>query len=214
MWMDSPKGAVTRPPSPRPAPPLNPPQPSDASRYFLLLTFWCDEWHYAAATTSNTASASRLTAVSSQVTTNTEARVGRFSVSRAQEQSPDCSHTPPPAAQAANGPRDLGRTLIPDPAHKASLPSLNNNSFNNSYISSDNDSELEDEGFKREIALLREKQVASRSFSLYVTVLSPLWLLSVAGHCGPKIVGCALLLPSSLEVKNSLSSIASSFFFS
>lgn len=196
--MDSPKGAITRPPSPHPAPLLNPPQPSDASRYFLFLTLWYTEWYYAAGTKSNTASASRLIAVSSQVTTNTEARVGRFSVSRAQEQSPDCSQTAPPAAQAANGPRDLGRTLIPDPAHKASLPSLNNNSFNNSYISSDNDSELEDEGFKREIALLREKQVTSWSFLSNVTVLSPLVVLSIMGYCGPKIVGCALLLPSSL----------------
>lgn len=146
----------------------------------------------------DTANAPRLIAVSSQVTTNTEARVGRFSVSRAQEQSPDSGQSPPPAAQAANGPRDLGRTPIPDPAHKASLPSLNNNSFNNSYISSDNDSELEDEGFKREIALLREKQVASWSFLSSAAVLSPLWLLRITGYCGPKIVGCSLLLTSSL----------------
>lgn len=96
-----------------------------------------------------------------QVTTNPEARVGRFSVSRAQEQSLDSSQAHPPAAQAANGPSNLGQILSPDPAHKASLPSLNNNSFNNSYISSDNDSEFEDEDFKREVSLLREKQVTS-----------------------------------------------------
>lgn len=97
-----------------------------------------------------------------QVTTNPEARVGRFSVSRAQDQSLDSSQAHPPVAQAANGPSNLGQILSPDPAHKASLPSLNN-SFSNSYISSDNDSEFEDEDFKREVSLLREKQVASSS---------------------------------------------------
>ncbi len=96
-----------------------------------------------------------------QVTTNPEARVGRFSVSRAPEQSLEPRPTPPPAAQAANGPCD--QMLSPDPTHKASLPSLNNNSFNNSYISSDNDSEFEDEDFKREVSRLREKQVIPSS---------------------------------------------------
>lgn len=94
-----------------------------------------------------------------QVTTNAEARVGRFSVSRAQEQSLESKQSPPPAAQAANGPRDPGQVLSPDSTHKASLPSLNNNSFNNSYISSDNDSEFEDEDFRREVNRLREKHM-------------------------------------------------------
>ncbi|XP_030006238.1 serine/threonine-protein kinase WNK1 isoform X2 [Sphaeramia orbicularis] len=95
-----------------------------------------------------------------QVTTNPEARVGRFSVSRAQEQSLEPKQSPPPAAQASNGPSDPGQALTPDSAHKASLPSLNNNnSFNNSYISSDNDSEFEDEDFKREVNRLREKHM-------------------------------------------------------
>lgn len=89
------------------------------------------------------------------------ARVGRFSVSRAQEQSFDPSQTALPAAPAAKPPNDLGHTLSPDPTHKASLPNLNNNSFNNSFFSSDNDSEFEDEDFKREVSLLREKQVTS-----------------------------------------------------
>lgn len=92
-----------------------------------------------------------------QVTTNPEARVGRFSVSRAQEQSLESRQAPPPAAQASNGPSDPGQFLSPDSIHKTSLPSLNNNSFNNSYISSDNDSEFEDEDFKREVSRLREK---------------------------------------------------------
>lgn len=48
--------------------------------------------------------------------------------------------------------------MTPDSTHKASLPSLNN-SFNNSYISSDNDSEFEDEDFKREVTRLREKHM-------------------------------------------------------
>ncbi|KAM9705803.1 serine/threonine-protein kinase WNK1 isoform 12-T12 [Menidia menidia] len=94
-----------------------------------------------------------------QVSTNTEARVGRFSVSRAQEQSPESRQSPPPADQAANGTSDPGQVLTPDSPHKASLPSLNNNSFNNSYISSDNDSEFEDEDFKREVNRLREKHM-------------------------------------------------------
>lgn len=101
------------------------------------------------------------------MTTSPEARVGRFSVSRAQETSLDSSQTAPPAAPptapASRRPNDLGHTLSPDPAQKASLPNLNNNSFNNSYFSSDNDSEFEDEDFKREVSLLREKQVASCS---------------------------------------------------
>lgn len=64
-----------------------------------------------------------------------------------------------PSPRATNGPSDPGPLLSPDQAHKSSLPSLNNNSFNNSYISSDNDSEFEDEDFRREVRLLREKQV-------------------------------------------------------
>ncbi|XP_015247907.1 PREDICTED: serine/threonine-protein kinase WNK1 isoform X4 [Cyprinodon variegatus] len=90
-----------------------------------------------------------------QVTTNPESRVGRFSVSRAQEP----KQSPPPAAPAANGPSDPGQVPSPDSPHKASLPSLNNNSFNNSYMSSDNDSEFEDEDFKREVSRLREKHI-------------------------------------------------------
>ncbi|RVE56777.1 hypothetical protein OJAV_G00224370 [Oryzias javanicus] len=43
--------------------------------------------------------------------------------------------------------------------HKTSLPTLNTNSYSNSYISSDNDSEYEDEDFKREVGRLREKHM-------------------------------------------------------
>ncbi|KAM4711853.1 serine/threonine-protein kinase WNK1 isoform 2-T2 [Anableps anableps] len=94
-----------------------------------------------------------------QVTTNPETRVGRFSVSCAQEQTQEPKQSPPPAARAANGPSDPGQVLSPDSPPKASLPSLNNNSFNNSYMSSDNDSEFEDEDFKREVRGLREKHI-------------------------------------------------------
>ncbi|XP_032445268.1 serine/threonine-protein kinase WNK1 isoform X4 [Xiphophorus hellerii] len=95
-----------------------------------------------------------------QVTTNSETRVGRFSVSRAQEQNQEPKQSPPPAARvAANGPSNPGQVLSPDSPHKASLPSLNNNSFNNSYMSSDNDSEFEDEDFKQEVRGLREKHI-------------------------------------------------------
>ncbi|KAK7878692.1 hypothetical protein WMY93_030528 [Mugilogobius chulae] len=92
-----------------------------------------------------------------QVTTSTEARVGRFSVSRAPDQSPP----PPlqtPSTPATNGPSDPVQIVSPFSPHKASLPSLNN-SFNNSYLSSDNDSEFEDEDFQREVNRLREKHL-------------------------------------------------------
>ncbi|XP_061523679.1 serine/threonine-protein kinase WNK1 isoform X9 [Phycodurus eques] len=96
-----------------------------------------------------------------QVTTNSEARVGRFSVSPAQEQSTEPRPSPPPPAQAANGPAEPAHSPSLDAAHKVSLPSLNSsNSFNNSYISSDNDSEFEDEDFKREINRLQEKHLS------------------------------------------------------
>lgn len=93
--------------------------------------------------------------------------MGRFSVSRAQEQSPESWQTPPPAAQAANG-QIGGQILGPDSTHKVSLLSLNNNSFNNSYISSDNDSEFEDEDFKREVTRLRDKYVIPSSRLQYL----------------------------------------------
>ncbi|KAJ4924799.1 hypothetical protein JOQ06_003749 [Pogonophryne albipinna] len=94
-----------------------------------------------------------------QVTTSPEARVGRFSVSRAQEQNLESGPTPRPASPAANGPSHPAQVLSPDSTHKVSLPSLNNNSFNNSYISSDNDSEFEDEDFKLEVSHLTEKHM-------------------------------------------------------
>ncbi|XP_055009813.1 serine/threonine-protein kinase WNK1-like [Boleophthalmus pectinirostris] len=101
-----------------------------------------------------------------QVTTSTEARVGRFSVSRAPDQSPEAVKSPPPvqppSTPATNGPSAPVQIPSPDSPHKASLPGLNNsfsNSFNNSYLSSDNDSEFEDEDFQREVNRLREKHM-------------------------------------------------------
>ncbi|XP_061662759.1 serine/threonine-protein kinase WNK1 isoform X2 [Syngnathoides biaculeatus] len=96
-----------------------------------------------------------------QVSTNSDAQVGRFSVSLTQEQSTEPRPWSPPLARAANGPAEPGHSPVPDAAHKTSLPGLNSsNSFNNSYISSDNDSEFEDEDFKREINRLREKHLS------------------------------------------------------
>uniref|UniRef100_A0AAY4D8Y0 non-specific serine/threonine protein kinase n=1 Tax=Denticeps clupeoides TaxID=299321 RepID=A0AAY4D8Y0_9TELE len=87
-----------------------------------------------------------------QVTTNTDTKVGRFSVSRAQEEAPSPNAKPcKPQASVGNGPAILS------PEGKSSVPSLNN-SFN-SYMSSDNDSELEDEDFRREVGHLREKHM-------------------------------------------------------
>uniref|UniRef100_A0A096LQH5 non-specific serine/threonine protein kinase n=1 Tax=Poecilia formosa TaxID=48698 RepID=A0A096LQH5_POEFO len=82
-----------------------------------------------------------------------------FSRAQEQTQQPEQSPPPPAARAAANGPSDPGQVLSPDSPHKASLPSLNNNSFNNSYMSSDNDSEFEDEDFKQEVRGLREKHI-------------------------------------------------------
>uniref|UniRef100_A0A4W5RNZ2 Uncharacterized protein n=1 Tax=Hucho hucho TaxID=62062 RepID=A0A4W5RNZ2_9TELE len=90
-----------------------------------------------------------------QVTTNApDARVGRFSVSRAQDEAAEAGLEQPPTSQA-NGPStDPGSaTMLLSPEDKqSSLPSLNN-----SYMSSDNDSEFEDEDLKREVNRLREK---------------------------------------------------------
>ncbi|XP_077450642.1 serine/threonine-protein kinase WNK1 [Stigmatopora argus] len=86
-----------------------------------------------------------------QVSTNSEARVGRFSVSPATEQSAE----PGPSRRPANGPAE------PNPPHKISLTSLNSGRpLNNCYASSDNDSELEDEDFKREVNRLQEKHLS------------------------------------------------------
>ncbi|XP_064816383.1 serine/threonine-protein kinase WNK1-like isoform X5 [Oncorhynchus masou masou] len=92
-----------------------------------------------------------------QVTTNAlDARVGRFSVSRAQDEAAEAGLEQTPASQA-NGPSiDPGSaTVLFSPEDKqSSLPSLNN-----SYMSSDNDSEFEDEDLKREVNRLREKHM-------------------------------------------------------
>ncbi|XP_077565488.1 serine/threonine-protein kinase WNK1 isoform X3 [Stigmatopora nigra] len=86
-----------------------------------------------------------------QVSTNWEARVGRFSVSPAKEQSAG----PGPCGRPANGPAESNAP------HKISLSSLNSGRpLNNCYASSDNDSELEDEDFKREVNRLREKHLS------------------------------------------------------
>uniref|UniRef100_A0A673NLX2 non-specific serine/threonine protein kinase n=1 Tax=Sinocyclocheilus rhinocerous TaxID=307959 RepID=A0A673NLX2_9TELE len=86
-----------------------------------------------------------------QVTTKTDTQVGRFSVSREQDEAPVASlHSPEPqpAPQAhpavGNGP--------------AQSPGSLNNSIS-SYFSSDNDSEFEDEDFKREVTTKTDTQV-------------------------------------------------------
>lgn len=86
-----------------------------------------------------------------QVTTKTDTKVGRFSVSSAQDEGTTASLQPPepqPAPQVhpamGNGP--------------AQSPGSLNNSVS-SYFSSDNDSEFEDDDFKKEVNKLREKYV-------------------------------------------------------
>lgn len=76
--------------------------------------------------------------------------------------------------------------MSPDSAHRASLPSLNNNSFNNSYISSDNDSEFEDEDFKLEVSHLREKLVFPKNTSERKQLcypIKPLFFHFTGLHC-------------------------------
>ncbi|KAI1888495.1 hypothetical protein AGOR_G00185750 [Albula goreensis] len=85
-----------------------------------------------------------------QVTTTADTKVGRFSVSRAQDETPAPGPVADPQPVLPNGP-----AISPD--SKATPQSLNN-SFN-SYMSSDNDSEFEDEDFKREVNRLREKHM-------------------------------------------------------
>ncbi|KAG9280204.1 serine/threonine-protein kinase WNK1 [Astyanax mexicanus] len=90
-----------------------------------------------------------------QVTTRADTKVGRFSVRPAADDPPasEAPLSPEPQPQAhpvvGNGP-----ALSPEGKSLASL----NNSFN-SYFSSDNDSEFEDEDFKREVSKLREKHM-------------------------------------------------------
>ncbi|XP_051546871.1 serine/threonine-protein kinase WNK1-like isoform X2 [Myxocyprinus asiaticus] len=98
-----------------------------------------------------TASPQHTTIGRFQVTTKTDTKVGRFSVSSAQDEAPLASLQPPepqPLLQAhpamGNGP--------------AQSPGSLNNSVS-SYLSSDNDSEFEDEDFKREVSKLREKHM-------------------------------------------------------
>ncbi|XP_040201206.1 serine/threonine-protein kinase WNK1 isoform X3 [Rana temporaria] len=120
-----------------------------------------------------------------QVTTSIADRVGRFSVSRAQD-GPSSGHTETEQPRASspkmqphlNGPsshtessatlsdppkgvhdESLGSPVMPHPlGSKASLQSLSN-SFNSSYMSSDNESDIEDEELKKELRRLRDKHL-------------------------------------------------------
>ncbi|XP_048124713.1 serine/threonine-protein kinase WNK1, partial [Alosa alosa] len=87
-----------------------------------------------------------------QVTSTGDTRVGRFCVSRSQDEvvtlATASPHAQEPPLSLGNGP----------PAHSPEGRSLNN-SLKNSYLSSDNDSEMEDEDFKREISRLRDKHM-------------------------------------------------------
>ncbi|XP_018431920.1 PREDICTED: serine/threonine-protein kinase WNK1 [Nanorana parkeri] len=120
-----------------------------------------------------------------QVTTSTTDRVGRFSVSRAQDdlssghtetEQPRASSpkTPPhlngpsshpeSSATLSDPPKEghddsLGSPVMPHPlGSKVSLQSLSN-SFNSSYMSSDNESDIEDEELKKELRRLRDKHL-------------------------------------------------------
>ncbi|XP_066524367.1 serine/threonine-protein kinase WNK1 isoform X3 [Hoplias malabaricus] len=95
-----------------------------------------------------------------QVTTRTDTKVGRFSVRRAPDDPPASTPEAPKSPETPNSqpraPPSMGNGPALGPEGK-SLASLNN-SFN-SYLSSDNDSEFEDEDFKHEVSRLREKHM-------------------------------------------------------
>ncbi|XP_069821251.1 serine/threonine-protein kinase WNK1 isoform X1 [Dendropsophus ebraccatus] len=120
-----------------------------------------------------------------QVTASTTDRVGRFSVSRAPDElSAGCTdpERPQPSSPKTqphlNGPSShpespatlsdppratqddsLGSPVIQHPlGSKVSLQSLSN-SFNSSYMSSDNESDIEDEELKKELRRLRDKHL-------------------------------------------------------
>ncbi|XP_076861426.1 serine/threonine-protein kinase WNK1 isoform X17 [Brachyhypopomus gauderio] len=87
--------------------------------------------------------------------TRADTKVGRFSVSRAPDQ------PPPPEASRSPEPQPLAPPTLdngPTPSPESKTVGSMNNSFN-SYFSSDNDSEFEDEDFKREVGRLREKHM-------------------------------------------------------
>ncbi|KAG8438504.1 hypothetical protein GDO86_004900 [Hymenochirus boettgeri] len=120
-----------------------------------------------------------------QVTTSTTDKVGRFSVSRTQdevcagltEMDPQWSASPK-LEQHLNGPSSQPESsaCLSDPAKdnredglespvlqhalgsKISLQSLSN-SFNSSYMSSDNDSDIEDEDLRKKLRVLRDKHL-------------------------------------------------------
>ncbi|KAF4114795.1 hypothetical protein G5714_005018 [Onychostoma macrolepis] len=94
-----------------------------------------------------------------QVTTKTDTKVGRFSVSRAQDEAPVVSLQPPEPQLAPQAHPAVGNGPAQSPG------SLNNSV--SSYFSSDNDSEFEDEDFKREVSKLREKHMME-SQALYI----------------------------------------------
>ncbi|KAM9832006.1 LOW QUALITY PROTEIN: serine/threonine-protein kinase WNK1-like [Neosynchiropus ocellatus] len=93
-----------------------------------------------------------------QVSSSQEAQVGRFCVSRAQEPVAESLRSPGPAPQTAGASNGLdgqdGPCPGPDLSLRASQPTPNS-----SYLSSDNDSELEDEDLKREVNRLRDKHM-------------------------------------------------------
>ncbi|MGH0116560.1 UNVERIFIED_CONTAM: hypothetical protein FKN15_014760 [Acipenser sinensis] len=118
-----------------------------------------------------------------QVTTQADTRVGRFCVTKAQDEPATAgagsASTPARETQLAlpsiespsepftqlNGPSQLqevhtslGSPGSPQLQGSLPLPSLSN-SFNSSYLSSDNDSEFEDEDLKKELHRLREKHL-------------------------------------------------------
>ncbi|XP_066580771.1 serine/threonine-protein kinase WNK1 isoform X3 [Amia ocellicauda] len=101
-----------------------------------------------------------------QVTTRADTKVGRFSVSRAQDEmaapmaDPEAPSGEGMAEQHSqrNGPsQSTDGDASPLSKSSLQLPSLHN-SFN-SYVSSDNDSEFEDEDLKQELHRLRQKHM-------------------------------------------------------
>uniref|UniRef100_A0A8C4P4J5 non-specific serine/threonine protein kinase n=1 Tax=Dromaius novaehollandiae TaxID=8790 RepID=A0A8C4P4J5_DRONO len=94
-----------------------------------------------------------------QVTTTTD-QVGRFSVSKTQDEITCAEKEPMTLPLSVDLEQVAASAAAPQKGSKISLPAQSlSNSFNSSYMSSDNESDIEDEDLKLELRRLREKHL-------------------------------------------------------